>query len=80
MPVAKPREIRPGREGRGGLAPSKKGLLMAKKLQEHKAILQFWAPEIGAQGLLAKCYYGDYTRLDPKMLKGFTLGAKGERN
>lgn len=40
----------------------------------------FGAPEIGAQGLLAKCYYGDYTRLDPKMLKGFTLGAKGEGN
>lgn len=39
----------------------------------------FGAPEIGAQGLLAKCYYEDYTRLDPKMLKRLHLRSKGRR-
>jgi hypothetical protein len=51
---------------------------MAKKLYEHKAILQFWAPEPGGWGLLTKYNHGDYNRLDPKMPKGFALGAKGE--
>lgn len=39
----------------------------------------FWEPGVGVQDLLTKYYHGDYTRLDPKMLKGFAFGAKGRQ-